>query len=483
MFIIPTGNMAENIRGSHKQAECPACGYSFAVNASIEVEGDPAHRAPVTGCTCPNCRREVPFAPPQGPAPAAPALSGDRVVIGKGLFGAGRVAPQRFDVMAFDFPHAPKGQRVVYLKRLFGLPGEHVAIHRGKVYALADDSPEGEAPAVAREEGDVLPPTISPDERSVELFKQGKFRLLRKPPALARALRGLVYDADHPATDLPDEEWRRWRLDGWTEGPAGTFRSGRKTAEMTYRHLLRGESKPQLITPYCGYNTYRAGTHHGPAPGSWASDLLVECEVTPAEAAGTFALDLARGPDRFVARFDLAAGTCSLERVIGGKAQLLKQAEARLPAGQSTRVRFGVSDERLIAWLGEELVFGDGVEFAPPAKLLPSEDDDLKSPARLTSTSPGMTVKRLWLFHDNHYTAGTMQADAPNFDPSAPDTWRALEESAVFAYRVRSGHYFMLGDNSPESSDSRSWGLVPQANLIGKAYYRYYPFSRAGALP
>src|SRR5262249_34330625 len=161
------------------------------------------------------------------------------------------------------------------------------------------------------------------------------------PPAQVWALRGLVYDADHPAEDL-GEEGRRWSLDGWREGPAGTFRSDGKTAEMTYRHLLRGaEGNPQLITPFCGYNTYQGGTHHGPGPAGWASDLLVECEVTPAEGAGTFALDLARGPDRFVARFDPAAGTCSLERVTGGKAQELKQAEARLPAGQSTRLRFG----------------------------------------------------------------------------------------------------------------------------------------------
>ena len=67
-----------------------------------------------------------------------------------------------------------------------------------------------------------------------------------------------------------------------------------------------------------------------------------------------------------------------------------------------------------------------------------------------------------------------------------PDTRRTqlarLEESAVFAYRVRSGHYFLLGDNSPQSSDSRSWGLVPQANLIGKVHFRFYPFDRAGVV-
>ncbi|HEV2426811.1 MAG TPA: signal peptidase I [Acidimicrobiales bacterium] len=80
-------------------------------------------------------------------------------------------------------------------------------------------------------------------------------------------------------------------------------------------------------------------------------------------------------------------------------------------------------------------------------------------------------------------------------EPSSPNTWHVVHEtwthieplgtpigSAHHPVVVPANSYFVMGDNHPDSCDSRFWGSVPRGDIIGKVFLRIWPLSRFGFL-
>ena len=69
-------------------------------------------------------------------------------------------------------------------------------------------------------------------------------------------------------------------------------------------------------------------------------------------------------------------------------------------------------------------------------------------------------------------------------DKFAKDTEGFSLEEIYDKERIPNGYYFVMGDNREESLDSRDIrvGLIKKSDIVGKAVFRIWPFTKIGTL-
>jgi signal peptidase I len=77
-------------------------------------------------------------------------------------------------------------------------------------------------------------------------------------------------------------------------------------------------------------------------------------------------------------------------------------------------------------------------------------------------------------YHEGQYFGHVNEVVAKrNHHPNLAPLFR--DQNAVHVVGPR--HYLAMGDNTMNSSDSRTWGDVPRENIIGKCWFVYWPFT------
>lgn len=349
-----------------------------------------------------------------------PISSGDRLLVQKGVFDYR--PPRRWEMVVFSTPDEP---RQAFVKRVVGLPGETIFVQDGDVYI----------------DGKIARKTLA------------EYRQMAMPVTS-------LDQGDLSARWMPDEEGpSNWRVEGnrlLASPLPQTATGGAKTsARLSYRHRDdRGDLAP-----------VRDQTPYNPPRPVWlenaVTDMLLEATIDFApegpRAGATSQLTVAYQvredfPVEWRLRPDFTARSLSLE--VWGNGE--KLAATTLPmtdslsAAKPILLAVGMLDGALVTEINGREPLGVIAVPAPPWEHKP------------TTTSPFALEGENVQLTDVSITR---------------DIFYLAQRGSNEPVQLSDEGYYMLGDNSTVSQDSRAWAdpEVPRRLLIGKPIFVFWP--------
>ena len=369
---------------------------------------------------CPNCGQTE-----LEDASTAEGL-GDRLLVQKFVYDF-RLA-RRWEVAVFQNPADPSQ---AYVKRIVALPNETVLLSGGDVYI------DG--------------------------------RIARKTPAEARAMAIPVYDHNFTPKDLAryprwyfrsgdgrDPAKSAWKADGSRFVREATQPATAKIDWVEYRHWQADRGGYGPIRDFTSYNG-------GDVPGeNRVRDLIVSAKIALGEGCSASVVRVDSGPERFVVTIPRDP-TSAVEILRNGR---------RVPVGSRPRSSNGtpsgfrdvevmVVDRRLSVTIDGVAAFAP-LDFDESVNRPPT----WSSPVAFGVVGEGSAEMRdIRIDRDVYYTTSLSQTPRRPFGVEVP-------------YILGPGEYFVLGDNSPVSNDSRFWPVSPvvtSRQWLGKPFLVHLP--------
>jgi signal peptidase I len=438
-FRIPTGSMADTLKGAHFRLRCPQCGYKY--DYGLGNYGVPRDRIPRRALNpkpsrCPSCGHGQPT------GGAMPISNGDRILVLKCIYQF--FEPKQWDVVVFKNPLNPSEN---YIKRLVGRPGETVEIIDGDVYINGQISRK---PAKIQDElwmpvydNDYQP--VRPGEPSTRFGFNGQ-RLWRQP-----------------FKNVADSKWEidnynptRFRLDSPVD----------RVNTMTYSTAAGNDFRATYA--YDDVRDYKNMPY--------CSDLMVRFYADPSQSQGRIGIALSKYQTDYKAWVDFAGEMAITKTEKDGKTtDLIRRMPIQPPAiNKATLIKFANVDHQLIFQVGTRKLtydLGRGSDDAGPRKM------NIQPQVKIFGSGK-LTLSHVAILRDIHYTAKKFA--------NSREIGRATQGNP---FKLGEDEFLVLGDNSPNSEDSRWWnrrgignngisyreGVVPRDYLVGKALFVYWP--------
>jgi signal peptidase I len=444
-YTIPTGSMAETLRGAHFRLRCSQCGYKYDYNFQptspfykMPENYVPKMNVPVGPDTprCPSCGYYLQTGPRISVAGynKRQVTKGDRIFVLKCIYQF--TEPKRWDVVVFKNPLNPAEN---YIKRMIATPGETVEIIDGDVYIGG--------------------------------------QIARKPARVQEELWMCVYDNDYQPVSpevkrFNGHVWReplmnrrssQWSFDGWNRTVLSLDDATGKTHTMAYNTDIGNDFR----------STYAYDDSRDYSSMPICSDLMIRFHV----GAGSSEI-VGAGLSKYGIRYEGwvdSTGAMVIGKITEqGRRELKRLKINAVQTNEPVLFRFANVDHQLILEFGDESLkydLGRGPDDAGPRRTDVMPEVTIFGAGKLELSHVG-------IFRDIHYVTSIES-----------NRLKALRAGQGDAFKLGADEFFVLGDNSPASKDSRLWeragqgnggrqyraGTVPRDYLVGKAFFVYWP--------
>jgi len=492
-FVIPTGSMAPTLYGAHGTILCEDCGTEFAYGLrDLEDRRGGMEIGSSAYAICPNCHH----------ANTDLAVNderrnpekGDRILVLKWPFdfGVPWLDPARWDVTVFK---DPADGTTNFIKRLAGLPNEVLMILDGDVYTAPTSDLSKETLAELERNrhekyelrAEKRVGQLQPISNAALLELDEKLHIARKTPVAQKSLWHLAYDHDYMPRKL-DSNQPRW-------APSLGAESGWDAGTRRIQFIDKGQVGDSLelsredFRATCAYNILSR-----PAPQ--VSDQRVRFVLTPEQATGRILIRLVKWSRSFWASIGMDGAITLYESNGLPETATPKMATVQLAPfapGRTVEIAFENLDYRLALSVGGEEVLASSSDPTSPAYYGPNikalrtmRKEPGVVPPRIFAEGGNFELLHLAVDRDEYYYHDTSQQSLAL--SWAPRSGWASPNNPIL---LRGHEFFMLGDNTSASKDSRLWdvvgdhlkergeafqlGTVPRDQLIGKAFFVYWP--------
>ena len=235
-------------------------------------------------------------------------------------------------------------------------------------------------------------------------------------------------------------------------------------------------------------------------PKKWndVSDLRIDAVLFPKAGDGHIEFSLPKNGFLFTLRM-LSDGRISIQRSLASKPEEIEVLDQAVVApfepSRPVTIRFQNVDYKVSALIDErEVLTTTPEQYAPNIRALRVGARKMNYGPSISASELELELLHVVLYRDAYYTS-------PTFGQTRIRSWAnrgwGTTNNPIL---LRDREYFMMGDNSPASKDSRLWensgahlvdrgedyqlGTVPEDQIVGPAFFVYWPSGlRPGWLP